>query len=144
MKTNLNQIGSPGAVAAIIGVVLLLNFPVLVKAADVLSSNIEPVAVTLQPGVTGVEIQQALDAFDAQFGLVPGLQVVLRQALAHFGRRGTHDGIEVGVVIRIALEDFAADTPEATCRALRKNPALGRADAAVDAFRRRRNGKPVG
>jgi hypothetical protein len=43
-----------------------------------------------------------------------------------------------------ALEDFAADTPEATCRALRKNPALGRADAAVDAFRRRRNGKPVG
>lgn len=43
-----------------------------------------------------------------------------------------------------ALEDFAADTPDATCQALRKNPALGRADAAVDAFRRRRDGKPVG
>jgi hypothetical protein len=43
-----------------------------------------------------------------------------------------------------ALEDFAADTPSATCQALRKNPALGRADAAVDAFRRRRDGKPVG
>jgi hypothetical protein len=43
-----------------------------------------------------------------------------------------------------ALEDFAADTPSATCQALRNNPALGRADAAVDAFRRRRDGKPVG
>jgi hypothetical protein len=43
-----------------------------------------------------------------------------------------------------ALEDFAADTPDATCAALRQNPALGRADAAVDAFRRRRDGKPVG
>jgi len=43
-----------------------------------------------------------------------------------------------------ALEDFAADTPETTCTALRENPALGRADAAVDAFRRRRDGKPVG
>ena len=43
-----------------------------------------------------------------------------------------------------ALEDFAADTPEATCAALRTNPALGKADAAVDAFRRRRDGKPVG
>jgi hypothetical protein len=43
-----------------------------------------------------------------------------------------------------ALEDFAADKPEATCAALRKNPALGKADAAVDAFRRRHEGKPVG
>jgi hypothetical protein len=43
-----------------------------------------------------------------------------------------------------ALEDFAADTPDATCAALRKNPALGRADAAVNAFRRRRDGKPIG
>jgi len=43
-----------------------------------------------------------------------------------------------------ALEDFAADTPAATCASLRANPALGRADAAVAAFRRRRDGKPVG
>jgi hypothetical protein len=43
-----------------------------------------------------------------------------------------------------ALEDFAADTPEVTCAALRNNPALRRADKAVDAFRRRRDGKPVG
>jgi hypothetical protein len=43
-----------------------------------------------------------------------------------------------------ALEDFAADTPAVTCASLRNNPALGRADAAVDAFRRRRNGRPVG
>jgi hypothetical protein len=43
-----------------------------------------------------------------------------------------------------ALEEFAADTPAVSCASLRENPALGRADAAVDAFRRRRNGKPVG
>lgn len=43
-----------------------------------------------------------------------------------------------------ALEDFAADSPTVTCASLRENPALGRADAAVDAFRRRRDGKPVG
>jgi hypothetical protein len=43
-----------------------------------------------------------------------------------------------------ALEDFAADKPDATCSALRTNPALGKADAAVDTFRRRRDGKPVG
>jgi hypothetical protein len=43
-----------------------------------------------------------------------------------------------------ALEDFAADTPDATCAALRKNSALKGADAAVDAFRRRRDGRPVG
>jgi hypothetical protein len=43
-----------------------------------------------------------------------------------------------------ALEDFAAATPEVTCASLRDNPALRRADAAVKAFRRRRDGKPVG
>jgi len=43
-----------------------------------------------------------------------------------------------------ALEDFAADTPEKTCAALRNNPALDRADAAVAGFRRRRDGKPMG
>ena len=43
-----------------------------------------------------------------------------------------------------ALEDFAADTPDVTCASLRDNPALGRADSAVKAFRRRRDGKPVG
>jgi hypothetical protein len=43
-----------------------------------------------------------------------------------------------------ALEDFAADTPDEICASLRQNPALDRADAAVGAFRRRRDGKPVG
>lgn len=43
-----------------------------------------------------------------------------------------------------ALEDLAADTPEKTCASLRQNPALPRADAAVAAFRRLRDGKPIG
>jgi hypothetical protein len=43
-----------------------------------------------------------------------------------------------------ALEDLAAGKPESVCAALRANPALGRADAAVAAFRRLRDGKPVG
>lgn len=43
-----------------------------------------------------------------------------------------------------ALEDFAADKPDAVCAELRRNPALGRADAAVDTYRSRRDGRPVG
>ena len=43
-----------------------------------------------------------------------------------------------------ALEDFAANKSDATCTALRNNPALRRADAAVDTFRHCRNEKPVG
>jgi hypothetical protein len=43
-----------------------------------------------------------------------------------------------------ALEDFTADTPEATCAALKKNPALGKADTAVETFRKRRDSKPIG
>jgi hypothetical protein len=43
-----------------------------------------------------------------------------------------------------ALEDFATDRPAATCAALKANPALGRADATVDTFRRRGDGKTVG
>ena len=57
---------------------------------------------------------------------------------------GDQAGAALGYGDMEALEDFAADTPEVTCAALRNNSALGRADKAVDAFRRRRDGKPVG
>ena len=55
-----------------------------------------------------------------------------------------HVAAALGYADMEALEDFAADTPAATCASLQGNPALGRADAAVDAFRRQRNRKPVG
>ena len=43
-----------------------------------------------------------------------------------------------------ALEDFAAETPATACAAQVVNPALGRADAAVAAFRRLRDGRAMG
>jgi hypothetical protein len=43
-----------------------------------------------------------------------------------------------------ALEDLAVQTPEVTCKSLQTNPALARAEEAVRAFRRLRDGKPVG
>lgn len=43
-----------------------------------------------------------------------------------------------------ALEDLAVETPEVTCKALAGNPALGKAEDAVRAFRSLRDGKPVG
>ena len=43
-----------------------------------------------------------------------------------------------------ALEDFAADSPAATCKALGGNPALGEAEEAVRQFRRLRDGKAIG
>ena len=53
-------------------------------------------------------------------------------------------GAALGYADMEALEDLAADTPAKVCESLRVNPALGRADTAVDAFRRLREGKPVG
>ena len=68
----------------------------------------------------------------------------LRRAATQTGTDAARVAAALGYGDMEALEDFAADKPEATCSALRTNPALKKADAAVDTFRRRRDGKPVG
>jgi hypothetical protein len=68
----------------------------------------------------------------------------LRQAAMQGGAQSKQVEAALGYGEMEALEDLAADKPEATCAALRQNPALRRGDAAVEAFRHRRDGKPVG
>jgi hypothetical protein len=69
MTNNFNQIGRAGTVAATIVLFFLLNFPAIVQAAPEDSTS-APAIVTLQPGVTGAEIQQALDGLPAAGGQV--------------------------------------------------------------------------
>ena len=69
MTNNFNQIGRAGTVAAAIVLFFLLNFPALVQAAPE-DSALAPAIVTLQPGVTGEQIQQALDGLPAAGGQV--------------------------------------------------------------------------
>jgi hypothetical protein len=68
----------------------------------------------------------------------------LRQAAMQAGGDSAQAAAAIGYGDMEALEDFAADKQAATCSALGRNPALLRADAVVDALRRRRDGKPVG
>jgi hypothetical protein len=69
MKTNLNQNGLPGVVVAIAVVLYLLGFPFSETSAS-FKPLAETVVVVLQPGVTGGEIQQALDALPESGGEV--------------------------------------------------------------------------
>ncbi|MEI6194352.1 MAG: right-handed parallel beta-helix repeat-containing protein [Verrucomicrobiota bacterium] len=80
MKTNLNQNGRPGVVAAIAVVLSLLGFP-LSKASAPSYAGVESIVVRLPPGVTGEAIQRALDAlpdFGGEVVLPPG-EIVIRQ-----------------------------------------------------------------
>ncbi len=87
MKTLFSQIGSSGTVAAMVAFLLLLTFSSRVHAeavhADSISgqTNVIPVVVTLHPGVTSLEIQQALDALPAAGGVVmlPAGKILIRQ-----------------------------------------------------------------
>lgn len=82
MKTNFNQIGRPGVVAAIAMVISLLGFP-LSDSSSPFQSMVARVVVMLQPGVTDGEIQQALDGLPESGGdvyLPPG-RISIRQPL---------------------------------------------------------------
>ena len=82
MKTNFNQLGSSPAVAAIALVVFFVNVS-LPGAAALEKDAVGPVVITLQPGVTGGEIQDALDALPASGGevVLPPGKIVIRQPL---------------------------------------------------------------
>jgi hypothetical protein len=79
MKTNFNHIGR--ALMAFIATIFSLVFFLLPAAAASAKSAAAPVVVMLQPGVTGTEIQQALDALPASGGAVvlPPGEIAIRQ-----------------------------------------------------------------
>ena len=103
MKTNFNQIGSPGAVAATVVFLLLLNFPGLVSAVTG-PSTADPVVVTLQPDVSGFQIQQALDSLPDSGGVVmlPAGKFLIRQPVVLHRDFQTLRGAGEGTVLRLA------------------------------------------
>ena len=107
MKTNFNQIGRPGVVAAIAIVISLLGFPLSDSSSPFKSkSNVEPVVLVLPPGVTGDEIQQALDALPERGGevfLSPG-KISIRQPLVLRRDFQTLRGSGAATVLELADE----------------------------------------
>jgi len=82
MAKKTSRIGRAGAAAAIAAFVFLINFTVCVQAAPE-NSTPAPVVVTLPPGITGAQIQQALDALPAAGGEVrlPAGRISIRQPI---------------------------------------------------------------
>lgn len=103
MKTNFNQLGSSQAVAVIALVISLLNFSLPVAAALEISS-LEPVTITLQPGVTGDEIQAALDSLPASGGevVLPPATISIRQPVVLHRDFQTLRGSGIATVLRLA------------------------------------------
>jgi hypothetical protein len=106
MRTNLNQAGSWVAVekaAAFIG--LLISSAVCLTAP--VMPTAEPVVVTLRSGVTGAEIQRALDALPETGGeiVLPAGTIVVRQPIVL--RRGFQTLRGVGPATVLLLADNA-------------------------------------
>ncbi len=82
MKTNFKQVSGYRAVALLTASFCLSCFPML-GAAEPEKSSAEPVVVMLQPGVTGGEIQDALNSLPASGGevVLPPGNILVRQPL---------------------------------------------------------------
>lgn len=82
MKTNFNHIGSLRAIVIIAGFFCISQFSMPGVAAP-FKSSVEPVVIMLQPGVTGGEIQSALDALPESGGevVLPPGNFLVRQPL---------------------------------------------------------------
>ncbi len=108
MTTNFNQNRRPGVIATITVVICLLAFSVSDAVSSLKSqSNMEPVVVILPPGVTGGEIQQALDALPQGGGevILPPGQIAIHQPITLRRDFQTLSGSGTATVLR--LEDGA-------------------------------------
>ena len=103
MKTNFNHIGRLGAVVMTAGIFFLAGFPMSVAAAPV-KSTVEPVVIMLQPGVTGGEIQSALDALPESGGevVLPPGNISIRQPVMLRRDFQTLRGSGAATVLRLA------------------------------------------
>ena len=82
MKTNFNHIGSLRAVVIIAGI-FCISFFSTPGLATPFKSSVEPVVIMLQPGATGGEIQDALNALPEEGGevVLPAGNFLVRQPL---------------------------------------------------------------
>lgn len=103
MKTNYHQVGIREAVALTAGCFYLLNLTPPVWAGSTVDI-VEPVVVHLQAGVTGGEIQTALNSLPAAGGevILPPETIVLRQPLVLDRDFQTLRGSGPATVLRLA------------------------------------------
>ena len=82
MKTNFNQVSGCQAVVLLTAIFCISQFPMPGVAAPV-KSSVEPVVIMLQPGVTGGEIQDALNSLPESGGevVLPPGNILVRQPL---------------------------------------------------------------
>ncbi|MDR3460084.1 MAG: right-handed parallel beta-helix repeat-containing protein [Verrucomicrobiae bacterium] len=105
MKANFNQTGT-GVKRAVIftaGCFCILNFPIS-GGAEPVKSSVEPVVVMLQPGVTGGEIQDALDSLPESGGevVLPPGTLLVRQPIVLRRDFQTLRGSGAATVLRLA------------------------------------------
>jgi Right handed beta helix region len=102
MKTNFNHIGRPEA--AILAAILSLMVFFMPGAAAPVKSISEPVVVMLQPGVTDVQIQRALDGLPKSGGdvVLPPGTISIRQPVVLRRDHQTLRGSGAATVLRLA------------------------------------------
>ncbi|MEY4916648.1 MAG: hypothetical protein RL616_561 [Verrucomicrobiota bacterium] len=103
MKTNFNHFGSLRAVVIIAGLFCLSQFPMPGVTAPV-KSSVEPVVIMLQPGVTGGEIQDALNSLPESGGevVLPPGNFLVRQPLVLCRDFQSLRGSGAATVLRLA------------------------------------------
>ena len=103
MKKHYHQLVNTGAVAFTAGCFYMASFPVL-GATLPEKSSVEPVVVMLQPGVTGGEIQNALDSLPESGGevVLPPGDISVRQPIVLRRDFQTLRGSGAATVLRLA------------------------------------------
>ncbi len=103
MKTNFKQVSSCQAAVLLAASFCIFSFPML-GAAEPEKSSAEPVVVMLQPGVTGGEIQDALNSLPASGGevVLPPGNILVRQPLVLRRDFQTLRGSGAATVLRLA------------------------------------------
>jgi parallel beta-helix repeat protein len=101
MKTNFNHIGSPVALAAVALINLLLNPAALAQSVK---SSAEPVVIMLSAGVTGAEVQRALNDLPSAGGevILPAGEISIRQPLVLSRDSQTLRGAGASTILRLA------------------------------------------
>ena len=103
MSINLKQMSDAKATVTIAMLIVLINSPILVQAVPE-QPSVAPVVVTLEPGVTDTQIQQALDGLPASGGevLLPAGKILIRQPVVLHRDFQTLRGSGAGTVLVLA------------------------------------------
>jgi hypothetical protein len=106
MKKNFTELGAglQKAVTLAAGFLLILGFPAPAVATPVLKSTVEPAVVMLHAGVTGGEIQEALNSLPESGGevVLPPGEISIRQPIVLSRDFQTLRGAGAATILRLA------------------------------------------